>query len=137
MQIADFKAKVAAAVHNNQAKGGSIVKKLEAISANLKSTPTILAHDLKINGEISGSGLIEIEGAVKGTINGNSVIVREGGIVEGTIIAESLNIKGKFEGNIKAKNISIEGKATVMGEIEYSSLSVEDGACVDGQFKKL
>lgn len=102
-----------------------------------KATPTIFARDLKIEGDISSSGLIEIEGEVKGTIKGNSIIIREDGVVIGDVIAESLNIRGKFEGNIKARNINISSKAFINGVIEYCSLCVEDGASVDGQFKKV
>lgn len=102
-----------------------------------KSTPTILSQDLRVEGEISSTGLIEIEGHVNGTIKGNIVVLREGGIIEGTVIAENLNIKGKFEGSIKAKQITISKNADVIGNIEYEALSVEDGASIDGQFKKL
>lgn len=97
--------------------------------------PTILARDLKIEGSIVSSGLIEIEGNVKGNIKGNSVILREGGVFEGQIMAESLSIRGKFNGAIYAKNLDISSKAIITGDIEYESLSVEDGACIDGQFK--
>jgi cytoskeletal protein CcmA (bactofilin family) len=102
-----------------------------------KSTPTIISQDLKIEGDILSLGLIEIEGAIKGTLKGNSVIIREEGSVEGDVIAETLQIKGKFQGNIKAKNISISSKANIHGNIEYLTLAVEDGACIDGQFKRI
>lgn len=137
MSIANIKSKVISVAQSNSSNDNSISKKLEVISSNFKTTPTILARDLKIEGEISSSGLVEIEGKINGTIKGNSVILREEGFVEGTIIAETLNIKGSFEGNIKAQNINIASKAKVTGNIEYGSLSVEDGACIDGQFKRL
>ena len=115
-----------------------IGKKFEIISSkNFKSaTPTILARDLKIEGNLISSGLIEIEGNIKGNIKGNAVILREGGNFEGQIIAESLSIRGKFDGAIHGKSIDICSKAVVTGEIEYESLSVEDGACIDGQFRR-
>lgn len=102
-----------------------------------KSTPTILSRDLKIEGDLLSKGLVEIEGHVHGSIRGNSVIIREDGIVEGEIMAETLNIKGRFKGSIKSKNVSISSKANVNGEIAYSTLCVEDGACIDGQFKRM
>lgn len=102
-----------------------------------KSTPTIISQDLKIEGDIVSLGLIEIEGAIKGTLKGSTVIIREEGSIEGDVIAEMLQIKGKFQGNIKAKNISISSKANVQGNIEYTTLAVEDGACIDGQFKRV
>ena len=140
MPIANLKAKVNSFIQNNSSDNDnntSIGRKIECISANFKSTPTILAKDLKIEGDISSSGLIEIEGFVKGNIKGNSVIIREGGNMEGELVAESLSVKGKFSGKIRAKNINISSKANINGVVEYCSLSVEDGACIDGQFKQV
>ena len=102
-----------------------------------KNSPTILAQDLNFEGEISSTGLIEIQGNVNGTIKGNNVTLRESGKIEGTVIADHLNIKGKFEGSIKANKITISSKASIIGNIEYELLSVEDGASIDGQFKKI
>jgi cytoskeletal protein CcmA (bactofilin family) len=136
MQIANIKSKVVVS-QTGSSNDNSISKRLEVMSANFKSTPTIIARDLKIEGEIISAGLIEIEGVITGTIKGNSVILREEGYVEGTIIAESLSIRGKFDGTIRAQNISITSKAKVIGNIEYGSLSVEDGASIDGQFKMI
>lgn len=107
------------------------------INVSFKSTPTILARDLTIDGELNSVGLIEIEGKVKGTVSGHSIILREGGFVEGRISAESVSIRGSFNGDINAKTINISSKAKVVGNIEYELLSVEDGACIDGQFKKI
>jgi cytoskeletal protein CcmA (bactofilin family) len=140
MLIADLKAKFFPPItqdNSNSDNAKIISKKLESISANFKSTPTIISRDLRIEGEIISLGLIEIEGNIKGTIKGNSVILLEDGVVEGVIIAEVVSIRGKFEGTIRAKNLNIAAKARITGTIEYDLLSVEDGACIDGQFKRL
>lgn len=135
MQIANIKAKVSNAIQGEN--DNKITKKIEVISTNFKTTPTIFSKDLHIEGNINSSGLVEIEGFVKGTIKGNSVIIRENGSVEGDLFAQTLNIRGNFNGNIKAKNINISGKAKITGFIEYGSLTVEDGASIDGQFKQI
>ena len=135
MQIANkIKTKI---VPINGAKDHSITKKIESMSSNFKNTPTILARDLKVDGDINSAGLIEIEGIIKGNISGNTVILREEGSIEGEINAQSLSIRGAFNGKIKAKSVNISGKAKVVGEIEYESLSVEDGASIEGQFKRV
>jgi len=131
MSIAKIKSRL------GNVNSNSVGKKFEAITSSIKSTPTIIARDLVIEGQLKSSGIIEIEGIVRGTINGNSVILREDGLVEGLVYAEFLNIRGRFEGTIKAKNISVSRKAKIIGEIEYDSLAVEDGASIDGQFKKI
>ncbi|MBP7710792.1 MAG: polymer-forming cytoskeletal protein [Rickettsiales bacterium] len=137
MPIANLKAKIATIANDIENEGGASTKKIELITPNFKTTPTILARDLTIVGELTSSGMIEIEGRIKGTVRGNLVILRENGFIEGDVFAESLSIRGSFEGNIHAQNIDISSKAKISGEINYGSLSVEDGACIDARFKKI
>ena len=121
----------------NSSNSESFGKTIEQMANSLKSMPSIIANDTKIEGEVSSSGVIEIEGFITGKINSNSVVIREDGNIQGEIRADSVNIRGNFNGNIKARNINIFSKAKIDGTIEYQSLSVEDGACIDGQFKKI
>jgi cytoskeletal protein CcmA (bactofilin family) len=122
--------------HNIENSSSNFAKKIE-ILANLKTTPTIISRDLKIQGELVSTGIVEIQGMINGTINGNSVILREEGQIDGIVFAENFSIRGKFNGKIRAKNLNIANKAVVEGEIEYEILSVEDGASIDGRFKKI
>ena len=115
----------------------SIGKTLKNMNASLKSMPSILSKDSTVEGKIKNSGVLEIEGKVKGTITGSYVVIRDSGFVDGQINVESVSIHGKFNGDIKAKNVSIFKKAKIIGNIEYQSLSVEDGACIEGQFKQI
>lgn len=115
----------------------SISRAIGNIKSSLKLTPSILAKELSINGDIISSGVIEIEGAIKGNIKGNSVVIRESGVVDGEIKASSVSVYGKFNGLMESDVISIFSKARVVGTISYKSLSVEDGALIDGQFKQL
>jgi cytoskeletal protein CcmA (bactofilin family) len=138
MPIASLKAKVAAIAHDLENEYASGKSKITTINkSNHRATPTILSQDLVVIGEIASSGIIEIEGRIKGTIKGNTVILRENGFIEGKIYAESLSIRGSFEGTICAQNIDISSSAKISGDIEYQGLSVEDGACIDARFKKL
>ncbi len=138
MPIASLKAKVAEIANDIDNENSSGKNKVTIINKlNYRSTPTILSQDLVVVGEIASSGIIEIEGRIKGNIRGNAVILRENGFIEGDIYAESLSIRGNFEGNIYAQNIDISSSAKISGDIEYKSLSVEDGACIDARFKKL
>jgi len=129
MSVVDIKTKAVIS------SGREVASKKEIMA--LRSMPTIISKDLKIEGEIVSLGLIEIEGKIKGTIKGNSVVLREGGFIEGQLIAESVSIRGNFEGDISAQNISVSSKGKIVGNIEYGSLVVEDGASIEGQFKKI
>lgn len=139
MSIASLKEKVIAIANDidNESAAGKNKTTSIGSKSNHKTTPTILSQDLVIVGEIASSGIIEIEGRIKGTIKGNTVILRENGFVEGKIYAESLSLRGTFEGSIYAQNLDISSNAKISGDIEYQGLSVEDGACIDARFKKL
>ncbi len=115
----------------------SFGKTIEQMTTSFKSMPSIIAKDNRIEGEVYSSGVIEIEGKIKGHVKSNSIIIREGGLVDGEISADSVNVRGNFNGDIKARNVNIFSKAVISGNIEYQSLSVEDGASIDGQFKQV
>ena len=109
-------------------------KKIEKIS---KSNPTIISSDLIIEGEVRSEGLIEIEGTVNGIVKGRSVIIREKGSITGELVCDILQLKGRLEGEVSSKSISIFSKGYLKGNIGYETLSVEDGALIDGQFTKI
>ena len=129
MSIVNLK-KEAAKIQNNH-------KKFELISSLYNSPPSIIAKHSIINGNITSSATVEIEGQVYGEINTKNLIIRESGFFQGKIVAEDIYIQGKFEGNIVAKKISISQTATINGEISYQTMSVQDGACIDAVFKKI
>jgi cytoskeletal protein CcmA (bactofilin family) len=114
-------------------KIGNIIEKTELIS---NSMPSIIASDMVIEGTVKSAGSIEIEGKINGSIIANSVIIREKGLSEGSISAEFIDIQGKFSGDLDANNIKISKKAIVNCKFIYNSLSVEDGASIEGEFKK-
>ena len=111
-------------------------KKFELISSVYNSSPSVIAKNSTINGNLNSSGTIEIEGSVYGEINTKTLIIRQSGFFQGKIIAEDIYIQGKFEGNIIVKKISISQTANINGEISYQTMSVQDGACIDAVFKK-
>jgi cytoskeletal protein CcmA (bactofilin family) len=104
---------------------------------NKSETPSILSKGFQMQGDILSSGVLEIEGKVKGLIKGSSIVIREGGLVDGRIDSDCVSVYGSFSGDIKANNINIFKKAKIVGNIEYKCLSVEDGASIDGQFKRI
>tara|TARA_B110000259_G_scaffold183202_2_gene228122 strand:- start:3128 stop:3523 length:396 start_codon:yes stop_codon:yes gene_type:complete len=108
-------------------KSGVIVK---------SSMPSIIADNMYIEGSFKSSGCIEIEGKINGSIISRSVIIRKKGVCEGSISADSIDIQGSFSGDLDVNNIKVSKKAVVTGKFSYNSLIVEDGASIEGEFKK-
>ena len=104
--------------------------------AGRKSAPTIISSDLSILGNLIGDGVLDIDGKIEGNVKASRVTLRENGLIIGDLYAESAQIYGQIKGLIKAKNVHLFASCNVEGTIMHESLSIEDGAFVDGKFKR-
>ena len=92
---------------------------------------TIIGDQIYIEGTIRGDEDLLIEGSVKGNIEMKShhLTVGSKGQVEAEVRAANVTISGKLEGNINATGrVEITKSADFNGEIKAKSISVEDGA---------
>lgn len=98
---------------------------------------TVISRGVKIEGKLSCSGSIRLDGEVQGDISSQStVIVGENGKVNGQINAESITIGGRVTGTIKAKDkVVLEAKANLKGDIITKLMMVEAGAIFNGNSK--
>lgn len=101
------------------------------------SVPSIISPDLRINGDMVCSGDIQIDGWVEGDIQSRNVVVGEGATVHGAVQAENVRICGIINGQIRADNVTLEKSARVTGDILHKSLSIEQGAFLEGMCKRI
>lgn len=98
--------------------------------------PSVIAADLNVLGNIISDGVLDVDGKIHGNIRCHTVSLRPNGKVVGDIHAEIVHVYGAIEGVIKAKTVMLYSTARVVGTIMHESLSIEDGAFVDGKFKR-
>jgi cytoskeletal protein CcmA (bactofilin family) len=96
---------------------------------------TVIARPSKIEGRISGSGEIVVNGLVNGTIEATGMVkVAEQGRVEATIHGKIVSIAGAVTGDITAdERIELEPSAQVEGNITAPRILIKDGANFRGQ----
>lgn len=97
-------------------------------------TPSIIASDVRIEGNVKTSGELQLDGSISGDLVCGNLVMGETGGVDGTIAAESVTIRGSVRGEIRAKSVRLEKSAVVEGDVYHESLSVEAGAKLTGQF---
>ena len=98
------------------------------------SAPSIIGANVKIKGDISTAGEIQLDGVVIGDINAAAITMGEEGCLEGTIVAEKVVIRGEVKGSIRGKNVVMERTARVAGDVYHATLSIEAGAVIEGTF---
>jgi cytoskeletal protein CcmA (bactofilin family) len=99
--------------------------------------PSIIGSDMVIEGDISGGGEIQVEGKIKGDVRIEHVTVGDGGIVEGGIYSEAVEVRGKVVGSITAKQVRLYGACHVDGDITHEQLAMETGAFFQGRSLRL
>ncbi|MEX0643908.1 MAG: polymer-forming cytoskeletal protein [Parvularculaceae bacterium] len=94
--------------------------------------PSIISADVVMRGNINSAGEIQFDGTLEGDIKAGSLIIGEKASVKGEIVCESVMVRGRVEGGIRAKAVSLASTAHIQGDILHSSLSVESGAHFEG-----
>jgi cytoskeletal protein CcmA (bactofilin family) len=93
-----------------------------------------IGTNTSFKGVIISEGSITVEGSVQGTIEcRETVVVKEGGNLKGTLRAKNALIVGHVDGNITAQNVvEITSSGKVKGDIDSSSLNIAPGVVFDG-----
>jgi cytoskeletal protein CcmA (bactofilin family) len=98
---------------------------------------TIISNSVKLEGKITSSGNIRVDGEIQGDIIAQSnVTIGEQGQVNGKINASVINMGGKVSGSVSAKEkLVLESKGNLTGDIFTKILVIEAGAKFDGKSK--
>lgn len=93
---------------------------------------SIIDKELKIDGSIESCGKLIIKGQVKGTINGDVVIIAQDGEVNSNLTkVSSLTIGGSFKGELIASNeLIILATGSCARKVVCQDLIVENGGCL-------
>ena len=95
---------------------------------------SIVARDLTIAGDLQADGVIRIEGRVVGNVHaGDQVLLCEGGVIEGDIVAREAVIGGRVHGCITGEErVELQSTAIVHGDIATRRLFIQEGGRVNG-----
>ena len=100
----------------------------------------IIGQSTEIQGNITTSGDMRIDGKLKGNVSSNQkLVIGQSGIVEGNIICKDCDISGKVLGNISIEELlTLQSTANVIGDIYTQKLIIEleaqyIGTCKMGQ----
>ena len=94
-----------------------------------------IGKTLLIEGSITGSTDLVVDGRVKGSISldSNSLTVGPDGQVDAEVEARDIKIQGKVSGNVSARDrVEISKTGSVEGEVTTARIAVEDGAVFRG-----
>lgn len=95
--------------------------------------PSIISDGVSIIGNIDSPGEIQLDGTIDGDVRCHALTLGESGAIRGRIVAETVVIKGRVEGEIAGRSVRLEKTADLKGDIMHQTLSVEAGARIAGR----
>ena len=106
---------------------------LEAAPARKLAVASLLAEGVRFRGDFTTQDDLHLDGVVEGDLSVGRLTIGERGAVNGTIQAESVEIRGRVEGSITARQVRLWATAHVDGDISHAELSIEAGAHFEGR----
>lgn len=113
---------------------------------NSKKQPPIkslIAQGTEIDGHISFSEGLRVDGIVKGNLvaaegTRSILVISETAAIEGEIRADHVIINGKVIGPIQASELlELQPKAHIEGNVHYKALEMHQGATIAGQLRPM
>jgi cytoskeletal protein CcmA (bactofilin family) len=100
-------------------------------------SPTIISSDMRITGNITSEGEIQVDGVVDGDVRGAKVSIGASGHIAGAVTADRILVRGRINGQIRAQLVTLTRTAQVKGDIFHDTLSMESGAKLEGHCRRL
>jgi cytoskeletal protein CcmA (bactofilin family) len=99
-------------------------------------TASLIADDITIEGNVVGDGELHVDGVIRGDVRVPRLSVGETGHIEGSVLADAVETRGRIVGTITAKQVKLLGTCFVDGDITHEQLTMETGAFFQGRSLK-
>lgn len=103
---------------------------------------TLVAHDVRLIGNLEFSEGLRMDGHVQGNIIGKTgsqtlLVVSNRGSITGNVHGYDVVVNGTIVGDVFADHfVELQANAHVTGNIDYQQLRMDCGATVDGKLTK-
>lgn len=95
---------------------------------------SIIDKGMTVDGSVAAKGNLVVKGTVKGTLNGDSVVISEEGRIAAETHARTMTVGGAFEGRVETSGqLIVLATGSCTGEIVCGDLVVEAGGRLDAR----
>lgn len=99
--------------------------------------PLSIPRQAVIEGSITYSGNVVLEGTLLGDVRCGGIVVTERGAVDGTISANAATIMGEASGAIFANQVTLKAACSVTADIFHRNLTLENGCFFEGKSRRV
>jgi len=114
-------------------------KKKQSPRAKAGAADTLISKEAKINGNVNFTGVLYVDGYIKGDVTADEfesslLTIGQNGYIEGEINVPHIMIFGRVKGDVHAlEHVELMSDARVEGNVYYKLIEMAMGAEVNGQ----
>lgn len=98
--------------------------------------PSIIGRDMRVIGNLQTPGEVHVEGIVDGDVSCTKLTIGATGAVNGHILATTVRVHGRVEGEINADEVFILNGSIVLGDVIQQMLEIAPGASFEGAIRR-
>jgi cytoskeletal protein CcmA (bactofilin family) len=113
-------------------------EKSKSVRPAQSRTDTLIGADLRVEGNITSTGVLRIQGDVQGDVScdadsGGTIVVGKSGNITGSVKAPHIVVSGHVSGPLhSAESIEIQEGACVVGDAFYKAIDIRAGGVLEG-----
>jgi cytoskeletal protein CcmA (bactofilin family) len=113
-------------------------EKSKSVKHSQSRTDTLIGADLSVEGNISSTGVLRIQGDVHGDVScdadsGGTIVVDKSGSIAGSVKAPHIVVSGHVAGPLHSlESIEIQEGACVVGDAYYKEIDIRAGGVLEG-----
>jgi cytoskeletal protein CcmA (bactofilin family) len=110
---------------------------VKEVTSSSNSRATLIAQGTRIEGRVSGSSEVLVEGIVEGSIVlDNQLVIGSGGQVLGDVSARSVRVGGQLKGNIQANDrVELLPTGSIEGDVTAPRVAIAEGGFCKGKIE--
>ena len=119
--------------------GNNLSKGQQTQQQKPSNIDTLIGQQAQLQGDLIFSGILHIDGAIKGNVsaapdNAAMLTLSESGTIEGQVQAPSMILNGTVIGDVHSSDrVELTARARITGNIYYNLIEMAMGAEVNGQ----
>lgn len=105
-------------------------------AATRRGSFSVLGAEVAVTGNLAAADL-HLDGRIEGDVTCGALVLGADGRIAGSVTADSARIAGAIDGAVSVGALIVERTARISGDVAYQTITIEPGAQVDGQLRRL
>ena len=98
---------------------------------------SVISAGFEFTGDMKSEGSLTVDGAITGNLTVKALVVGASGKVDGSVTADIITVDGSLSGAVDCKDLTIGARAIVDGKLRYATLTIQRGATIQGELKRV